>query len=62
MNLRVSHELTHLLPRNGRADLQGNPVTGFSTNRFSNLAWGLSTPIRVGVRMSRSLDIPCLTP
>ncbi|KAM5542063.1 hypothetical protein V8D89_004373 [Ganoderma adspersum] len=34
---------------NGRADLQGGPMTGFSTNRFSNLAWGLSTPIRVGI-------------
>ncbi|KAI1785646.1 hypothetical protein LXA43DRAFT_953550 [Ganoderma leucocontextum] len=34
---------------NGRAELQGGPVIGFSTNRLSDMAWGMSTPIRVGV-------------
>ncbi|RPD55289.1 hypothetical protein L226DRAFT_574028 [Lentinus tigrinus ALCF2SS1-7] len=34
---------------NGRAELQDGPAPGFSTNRISNLAWNLSTPIRVDI-------------
>ncbi|KAI0738078.1 hypothetical protein C8Q80DRAFT_294930 [Daedaleopsis nitida] len=34
---------------NGRAELQDGPAPGFSTNRLSNMAWNLSTPIRVDV-------------
>ncbi|TFK80070.1 hypothetical protein K466DRAFT_605644 [Polyporus arcularius HHB13444] len=34
---------------NGRAELQDGPAPGFSTNRISNLAWNLSTPIRVEI-------------
>ncbi|KAI1791617.1 hypothetical protein LXA43DRAFT_423051 [Ganoderma leucocontextum] len=41
--------LTQSLYRNGRAELQGSPVIGFSTNRLSDMAWGMSTPIRVGI-------------
>ncbi|KAI0713739.1 hypothetical protein C8Q76DRAFT_857494 [Earliella scabrosa] len=40
---------------NGRAELQNGPAPGFSTNRISNLAWNLSTPIRVDVRLSAGL-------
>ncbi|KAI0806680.1 hypothetical protein C8Q74DRAFT_1362292 [Fomes fomentarius] len=34
---------------NGRAELQNGPAPGFSTNRISNLAWNLSTPIRLDI-------------
>ena len=36
---------------NGRAELQDGPAPGFSTNRISNLAWNVSHPIRVDVRV-----------
>ncbi len=46
---------------NGRAELQDGPAPGFSTNRISNLAWNLSTPIRVEVRALFLFSLPSLS-
>ncbi len=60
LSVRALMSIRSTAVSNGRAELQDGPAPGFSTNRISNLAWNLSTPIRVEVR-ALFLSLPSLS-